>query len=67
MRWLLIAALFLPTCAMAQTLPANVQALQQTILKLTGESLDWQTKAIELQRENDELKQKEKKPETSAK
>ncbi len=39
-----------------ETAPPNVQALQQTVLKLTGEALDWQTRAIALQQENEELK-----------
>lgn len=47
-----------PIAAFAQEapLPANIQAMQQTIVKLTGESLQWQTEAIRLQAENADLK-----------
>lgn len=37
-------------------LPPNIQAMQQTIIKLTGESLQWQTQALALKAENEELK-----------
>lgn len=41
----------LPVFAFGQEkpLPPAVQALQQTVLKLTGEAIDWQARAIELQ------------------
>lgn len=47
-----VALLIIPVAAMSQqpqAQPPNVQALQQTVIKLTGESLDWQTQAITLQ------------------
>jgi len=52
-----LAGLF-PLTALAQQpppLPPQVEACQQTILKLTGEQLQWQTQAITLQRHVDDL------------
>lgn len=59
-RAILAMALLLPTAAAAQQpgqqpLPPQVQALQQTVVELTGQKLDWQAHAIELQRQVDEL------------
>lgn len=50
-----------PVVAWAQTaqppqqIPPQVQALQQRVIQLTGESLDWQTQAITLQHRVDDL------------
>lgn len=52
MRFALAAALLLvPVAAVAQMAPQQaptpvVQALQQTVIKLTGEELEWQARAI---------------------
>jgi hypothetical protein len=52
MRLYLAAALLLvPVAAVAQQAPQQaptpvVQALQQTVIKLTGEELEWQARAI---------------------
>jgi hypothetical protein len=53
MRLAVIPFLLLPSLALAQQtapLPPEVEACQQTILKLTGEQLQWQTQTITLQR-----------------
>ena len=53
-----MAALFPAFALAAETqppLPPQVEACQQTILKLTGEQLQWQTQAISLQRHIDDL------------
>lgn len=51
MRWVALLGALVPAVAMAQPAPPPpaMQALQQTVIKLTGESLEWQAKAIELQ------------------
>jgi len=59
MKRIAFLAGLLPFAAMAQQQPPplapNVEACQQTILKLTGEQLQWQTQAITLQRHVDDL------------
>jgi hypothetical protein len=55
----LVTLLFAPSLAWGQApqepMSPQIQALQQTVIKLTGEALDWQTRAIELQRQVDDL------------
>ena len=55
----LAALLLAPAVAVAQPapppMPPQTQAMQQTILELTGQKLDWQTQAIALQRLVDDL------------
>jgi uncharacterized protein YlxW (UPF0749 family) len=48
---------FLPTIALAQVPQAapETEAMSQRIISLTGDAVQWQTKAIELQRKVDEL------------
>lgn len=55
-----IALALLPGLALAEVpappvSPPQVAALQQTVIELTGQKLDWQAQAIALQRQVDDL------------
>ena len=55
------ALIVLPVIAMAadtQPQTPQVQALQQTVIKLTGENLDWQAQAIALKAQVEDLTKK---------
>lgn len=55
----ILAAVLLPSVALAQQpqqpLPPATEAMQATIIDLTGQKLEWQARAIELQRKVAEL------------
>lgn len=61
-KLLCLGLLALPLPAFGQqtppTLPPSTEALQQAVLKLTGEAIGWHTQTITLQRENDDLKKR---------
>lgn len=57
LRLTMAICLLMSLPALAEEMPPpNIQAMYQTIGKLTNEAINWQAQAIALKAENDELK-----------
>lgn len=70
LKHLAILAALLPSLAWGQQpqqpLPSVTEAMQQRIIALTGDALEWQARAIELQRKVTELEKAAAKPAETA-